>query len=280
MWAERCPDVLGGVAGAVLAFLTLHHHTGEPWALARAVAGGRRLLADRVATPGGGAAWPSEDRRLLAGFGHGAAGIAYALSRLFIAAGDRAYLDAAAAAYRYERSVFSADHGNWPVLTRGNSGGPQIMTAWCHGAAGIGLGRTLARDVLSDEEISAEIERAVTATAQVKLGRSDHLCCGNLGRAEILFTIGQELQRVECLTAGVEISRGVIERALGRGHFAQPSSPFEYCVFDPGFFRGLAGIGYQMLRFLAPARLPSVLGFAADLPAPAPERSWRVGDER
>ena len=32
-------------------------------------------------------------------------------------------------------------------------------------------------------------------------------------------------------------------------------------MFEPGFFQGLSGIGYQLLRLAAPSRLPSVLSF-------------------
>jgi lantibiotic modifying enzyme len=36
----------------------------------------------------------------------------------------------------------------------------------------------------------------------------------------------------------------------------------DYRVFDPGLFRGLAGIAYVLLRAARPDGLPSVLTFA------------------
>ena len=57
----------------------------------------------------------------------------------------------------------------------------------------------------------------------------------------------------------------VVQRARQKGHFRLSSTGFEYRVFDIGFFRGLSGIGYQLLRMAAPGRLPSVLGFEAEL---------------
>jgi hypothetical protein len=40
-------------------------------------------------------------------------------------------------------------------------------------------------------------------------------------------------------------------------------------VFEPSFFQGLSGIGYQLLRLAAPERLPSVLAFEGRLAAVA-----------
>jgi lantibiotic modifying enzyme len=232
------------------------------------VACGEHLLATQIEAGHGAAAWPSRDGRLLAGFAHGAAGIAYALARLFKITGNENYLEAAAAAHRFERRLFSAVHGNWPVVgAEGDSvsGAPVFMTAWCHGAPGLGLARALALDVMSDEEILAEIGSAVTTTLGAERHSSDHLCCGNLGRADFLLTVGRRLQKSELVDSARAIAGRSAERARERGHFALPSTPFEYRVFAPGFFQGLAGIGYQLLRTAAPSKLPSVLGFEAKL---------------
>ena len=98
-----------------------------------------------------GPAWPNPalGKQPLAGFSHGVAGIAYALLELAVATGDERYRTAALAALDYERALFDAVHQNWPDLretqtlkTETNSAqGSVFVTAWCHGAPGIGLSR-------------------------------------------------------------------------------------------------------------------------------------------
>lgn len=255
-------DVVAGSAGAILSLLALHLlEPEETWVLERARRCGRRLLEERVEPAPGLVAW---DLDVAAGLAHGAAGMAYALARLFVATEDRRFLEAAAGAYRYERTLFSPRYNNWPILKGGvatEDRGAAVMTAWCHGAPGIGLARALALDALSDADVLQEIDVAMTTTASWPSLHSDHLCCGNLGRADALLTVGRAVDRPDLIAAAEAVTRFVAERARERGHFGLPATAFEYPTFVPGFFKGLSGIGYQLLRVAAPERLPSILGF-------------------
>src|SRR5205823_8184069 len=89
----------------------------------------------------------------------------------------------------------------------------------------------------------------------------DHLCCGNIGRSDVLFTAGRRLGRQPTLDAAIALANRIEDQAVSRGYFQFVSSGSEYVVFDPGFFMGLSGIGYQLLRLAAPSHLPSVLAF-------------------
>ena len=265
--SDRRLDVSGGSAGAILALLTLYREADNPALLDLASHCGRHLLDTQVRLDGG-SAWPTHEGTCLAGFAHGAAGIAYALLRLFRVTGDTHVRAAAVRAYCYERSLFSAAHANWPVVGLAGDAlrdGERVMTAWCHGAPGIALARALALDVVDDDDVRTEIEVALGTTARSSGGGSDHLCCGQMGRSEALFTVGQRLGQRSAVTAAYELAARVVQRARQKGHFRLNSSGFDYRVFDTGFFRGLSGIGYQLLRMAAPARLPSVLGFEAEL---------------
>ncbi len=268
--ADPSTDVSDGCAGAVLALLAVHEAAPNEGFLERAVYGGRRLLIRQV-DAGEGAAWPSHDGVMLAGFAHGAAGIAYALARLYKATGDEAFLAAVNRAHAYERSVFSAAARNWPVLRSGHDTavGAAMMTAWCHGAPGIVLARALAASLIDDPAMHLEIAAGIETTARLGAAQADHLCCGNMGRAEVLFTAGHCLKSLEPIGAAFKIAGSVVTRARDQGHFKLSASGFEYEVFDPGFFRGLSGIGYALLRFAKPAKLPSVLGFVASAPTGA-----------
>lgn len=263
--ADRDLDVLAGSAGAILSALALPRDAAGDRALDVAVACGDHLIATQLHTHWG-SNWPSRDGRLLAGFAHGAAGTAYALVRLYEVTGTRAYLDAALRAHRYERAVFSPAHGNWPLVrSAGHLPGnvAVTMTAWCHGAPGVGLARTMVSAALADEdpEITSEVNAALSTTAKLPGNAGDHVCCGNMGRADILLTAGTKLGRPDDTAAALRIASSAGRHAMARGRFQLVSSNFEHLVFDAGFFQGLSGIGYALLRIAAPDALPSVLAF-------------------
>ena len=253
-------DVSGGAAGAAIALLALHAHTGDAMALARATLCGERLL-ETAQRHGGECAWLAADGRRYVGFAHGAAGIGVALTRLFRATGRKDFLAAAAGAHQFEKRMFHAAAGNWPVAA-GDDGAPaEMMTAWCHGAPGLALARSLAAVTLQDSALLTGVTPALQTTAAVPVRLDDHLCCGSMGRCDVLLTAGEALRASASVEAAWRIALGVVRRAAGEGRYRLTSRGYEFRAFDPGFFRGLSGIGYQLLRLAAPSRLPSVLSF-------------------
>jgi len=263
--ADRALDVVGGAAGAALALTALHALRGGDALADGAARSARRLLAAAVEPVPGVRAWPAEDGRLLAGLGHGAAGIALALVRVAELTGEAALLEAARAAHAYERRLFAPAQRNWRIQGPGT-----FMAAWCHGAPGIALARALSLHALDDAEIRAEIEAGMATTLDAAAHGSDHLCCGRLGRADVLLTVGRRLGRPEWVEAARATAREVAERAARERRLAVPSTELEYAVYHPGFFKGLSGVGYELLRVAAPSRVPSVLGFQAGLRSGAP----------
>jgi type 2 lantibiotic biosynthesis protein LanM len=253
-------DVEGGTAGAIIGLLALHQIAADDSLLAAAISCGEHLLRHRVSSVRGGAAWAASDGLMLGGMAHGAAGIAMALARLFSACGQSRFLDAARDALRYERSIFDPADGNWPVLSSTGKA-PIPMKAWCHGAPGIGLARMGALSVLDDREIRGEIEAAMTTTAAMEFSSTDHLCCGNAGQAEALLAGGRRFQRSEWVRAGEDRIAATVERARKLGRYTLRMNDSDNDALIPGFFRGISGIGYELLRFAAPERLPSILSF-------------------
>jgi lantibiotic modifying enzyme len=137
------------------------------------------------------------------------------------------------------------------------------MAAWCHGAPGIGLARACGSRNLADEHVPGEIGAAMRATLAAPRSRLDHLCCGNLARAEALLSVGQVLAVPELASRGRELAEGVAAQVVEYGRAGMRGQLFERGAAVPGFFQGLSGIGYQLLRSWAPDRLPSVLAFEA-----------------
>jgi type 2 lantibiotic biosynthesis protein LanM len=256
-------DVIGGAAGAILALRALAASRSDPGLSATAAACGRGLVARAVRLEDG-LAWPGPGGRLGIGFAHGAAGIAFALARLFAWTGEPAFGRAAAEGIRFVRSR-SLGGGQWPVAdiaADDATGAVPSMMAWCHGGAGVALALTAAAD-LSEEAVPAEVEAALAQASRWLPARPDHACCGTLGRCDVLVTIGRRTSRSAHVAAARALADRVVDRARRVGHFRLSAPGTEYRVFDPGFFRGLSGIGYGLARLADPDRLPSILAFDA-----------------
>ena len=70
-------DIIWGSAGAILGLLALQTSSTQQDVLEKAIACGHHLLEHLVASDSGNRSWASLDGKLLTGFSHGAAGIAY-----------------------------------------------------------------------------------------------------------------------------------------------------------------------------------------------------------
>ena len=120
------------------------------------------------------------------------------------------------------------------------------------------------RDVLPNaERIDRDIDVALETTARVGVTNGpDHLCCGNMGRAEILLEVGEHLKRPAIVERARKMAGAVVARANEIGAYAlfATSSPSPH-LYTPGFFQGTAGIGYSLLRFAFPGELPSVVAW-------------------
>ena len=252
---DKIYDVIGGAAGCILSLLKFYRETGDPFALDRAIACGQHLLRNRPKDDTTGL-WRHLTKRPLTGMSHGAAGIGYALAALAKASSMESFAAAARECYAYERSLFSPERGNWPDL-REDGKGPFWPVQWCHGAGGIGLARLgLTRFGDLGIDVTPDIDVAVAAVQRAWPSSIDTLCCGNLGNVELLAEAGRTLGRDE-LVAQASARVGSILDA------AEKNGVFRWNVGEDnenlGFYRGLSGVGYTLLRRVAPESLPNVL---------------------
>lgn len=137
------------------------------------------------------------------------------------------------------------------------------MMGWCHGAPGIALAAIEAAVSRPSPSVTRSVQAALGRVAEWQPAQSDHVCCGLLARAEALASAGTAAGDGERVEAARALARRVMARARRRGHFRLSGAGTDYRVFDPGFFQGLSGIGYGLLRLAHPDRLPSVLAFDA-----------------
>jgi lantibiotic modifying enzyme len=249
-------DLMSGSAGAILGLIALYQAAGDGAALETAVRCGDHLLAHRQAA-GPGAAWRTGRAQFMTGLSHGAAGIALALLRLARSAGHDRFKAAADDAIRFENSTFDAAERNWPDFRYHTEARPAFMNTWCHGAPGIGMAR-LAGSHYNGDAVDDDVAAALAAVQSQGIGGKDGLCCGNLGRADLLLSA----ERAGFAGAGefgaLRLASGVIGQAREKGGYRLTGRAGQE-FFDPSFFQGLAGIGYETLRIANPELLPSVL---------------------
>lgn len=271
---DRKFDIIGGAAGCIPSLLNLYRLTSSKPALRAAELCGQRLVAgaERQAT---GVGWMSAvpSHQPLAGFSHGAAGIAWSLLELAAVTGEQRLREHALAGIAYERTLYSRDAANWlDVRSMGHDRAlaqlapPKFQVAWCHGAPGIGLARLMSRRHLDDDDVGQEIHAALETTLKRGFDGSQCLCHGDLGNIELLLHAAEALpdarwreekeRRAQRIVASIARTGPICANPLG--------------VESPGLMTGLAGIGYGLLRIAVPDRVPSVLALAAPPPVKGP----------
>ncbi|MEM8960963.1 MAG: type 2 lanthipeptide synthetase LanM [Acidobacteriota bacterium] len=254
--ADTRLDVLNGVAGAAVALLRLWRVTGEARYRDLALRAAERLRDTAVDTDNHGRAWPTLERELITGFGHGSAGIAWSLWELYGDTGERWLKELAVAARRFEATTWDAEQGNWRMSGSPGRQAKAFRSAWCHGAPGMSLARLAAVDH-DDGAALAELELALGTTNRDTNHHLDHLCCGSLGQAEVLHRAGRQLDRDDWLDQAHRRAAAVVARARARTD--RYALGWDDLDLVPALHQGLAGIGHQLLRFAAPEHIPSIL---------------------
>jgi type 2 lantibiotic biosynthesis protein LanM len=244
--ADKQLDVIGGSAGGILGLLRLYRETQSADVLKRATKCGEHLLAQPRVGPEGRRSWSGQgsDSKVLNGMSHGAAGFAYALASLSAATGREEFARAAAECIAFEDSSYDADHGNWPDVRTGDAAWP---CQWCHGAPGIGLARaaTMKRGGLDSRLMAADIRNAIGGVERGWPGGIDTLCCGTLGSIEFLCEAGSALERDDLRDLAARRLMTVVATAAATGDYRWNVGRRQ---FNLGFFRGIAGTGYTLLR--------------------------------
>ncbi len=257
-------DLMMGSSGLLQVLLAIYEATGASIALERARWCGEHLLDNQQTVGGEGAAWDTIGEFPVTGMAHGAAGILIALHRLFRATGDDRHRKAVYDALTYEREAFVEAENNWPDFRRyhpyrDSKETTPFMVTWCAGAPGIVLSRLKLLDSLDDPRLEEEITAGLrTTTAEGPEWKYDHLCCGTAGRLEILRQAKNHPhinttstgnfsaeKRLKTMVASAQTNDGY--RLSGDG------------MPPVGLFSGLAGIGYTLLRWQYPEKLPDVL---------------------
>ncbi|MCF4965710.1 type 2 lanthipeptide synthetase LanM family protein [Nostoc sp. CMAA1605] len=244
-------NISSGSAGALLALLALHKATGEQIYLEQAISCGNHLLKQGISSDAGITAWNTTEKKLLVGFVDGAAGIAYALLRLYDITLDGNFLLGAKEAIAYERSL---------LLAETNNDNHSFPLGWSHGTAGIVLARLGSLTIFDDKEIRQEIISGLNTIQNSNFNIVDRLSCGNFGLIDVLIEAATRFSEPHLLADAQKLAVSIVHKAKENGHF-HLFSPHHQDMYNPGFFNGMAGIGYELLRLSYPQLLPTILLF-------------------
>lgn len=210
------------------------------------------LLVEAQKENGG---WQSNpDMCPLAGLSHGAAGMVYALAKLWKYKRDDTILYAIKKGLEFENSLFVQEYANWKderyykgeKISESNN----YTAAWCHGAPGILLSRIRIQNLMDGEIVDIavkDIKRSIATVHDSCMGGNNCLCHGNIGNSEIIQEYCKVFPDEEMKAASELTRRNLIEKISQDENLG--IKPF-YGFQSLGFMNGLAGIGYSIMRDL------------------------------
>ena len=108
---------------------------------------------------------------------------------------------------------------------------------------------------MDDARLVADIENAVEGVKQGPPTAVDTLCCGVLGGVEFFCEAGDALDRDDLRALAAQRLTAVLQTAAAAGDYRWNSGKGR---FNLGMFRGLAGVGYTVLRRVD-GSLPNVM---------------------
>lgn len=249
-----------GAAGALFGLLALAEED-EPTALERSISLGDHILAARVLDePSACRVWITEGEDPTTGFAHGTSGIGCSLATLYGRTRLQRFRDALVESFEFERSITRRDGLLWPDSRRQR---PDMLTwNWCRGGPSIGFSRLAALEDKDDEfqdDITLDLRNVLGVHCYQKPFGRDNLCCGNFGRIDLLLEAGRRLGNENLMALALERAVTCTERAATHGYDIPDPGGSDH--LQPGFWQGVSGIGYELLRLTAPDRFPSVLLF-------------------
>ena len=247
--ADKQLDVISGSAGAILGLLRLYRDSRSDDVLRRAVKCGEHLLGQARLGP--------EGRRSWVGQGSGPRGstacrtarraLPMRWHRWRRRPGGKNSRKPPPECIAFENSSYDAERNNWPDL-RG-AGGPSWPCQWCHGAPGIGLARiAIARQRgTGDARLGSRYRQR--GRGRRRSGRADRRRYAVLRRARQRRILLRGRRRawaraIFATLAARAADGGSAHRCRGR----RLSLEQRQRAFNLGLFRGLAGVGYTVLR--------------------------------
>ncbi len=244
-------DIMSGNAGCIIVLINLYHQFNDKQILTLIQSCVDRILLlyphpNQMPKCG---KYLNDEKPWL-GFSHGTSGIlwAFAKCRKILPAQEK-IIHWINEALQYEKKHFNDSKQNWPnhMTEKQDS----WVSAWCHGAAGIGLSRIDLAESIKLNQVKDDIDIAIQTTLREGFNETFNLCHGNLGNLELLLNSKQSKYQAQLSTI---LSNCLVY--LKNDTACSDGLPLDA---SPGLMTGRAGIAYQLLRFCYPDIIPSIL---------------------
>ena len=278
-------DLINGISGTLLGLLHIHAKTKDVTIL-KLIEQYTEELIRRANITEHGFYWDRSGNNIdgLCGFSHGASGVGYVFLELARYFSNETFNYIAEQAFAYENHHFNTEANNWPDLRRAfydekslteskkkyasNDKSyfikPGHMSAWCHGAPGIGLSRVRAYELLGKPEYLHDLKNAIENTrisvsGDVQMNSLCVICHGISGNAILFLEAARVLKDESYILMAREAADNIIACKKHTGIFLSGYS-FAHEESDNSLFMGNAGIGYYMTLLSDPApTAPSLL---------------------
>lgn len=255
-------DFISGSSGVLVSLLSLYEKDHDDYILKICKKIANHILDNKI-TIGDSLAWSSiieKDAKPLGGFAHGTSGISFALAKLGYITGESEFIDAAKQARKFEDSIFDQFNRNWFDMRKEEK--TFSGYEWCNGNTGIGINRLFFTKYLESEDCASkkQLIYVIENLLNNSIYSNHSLCHGALGVADFFLVAGKLLKDENLLNESWKIVSNVLATKDKYGGFLS-GAPQE--IETPGLFLGLSGIGYQLLRFINPEEIPSLLSLEA-----------------
>jgi hypothetical protein len=268
-------DLLSGHAGNLMVLTFVYHYHPAPDILAIIHSILDKFIA-QVRISAIGLKWDHFKFAFdsMAGFSHGASGIAYALMQVGNYFGYLGLNYLAQEALAYETQYYDANSQNWLDLRLGfvrlglpdahlwniNTFLPEInnVNSWAHGAAGIGLARLYTYKT-TGEQLYLEQCRTIVARCKQDIAkkREDYtLCSGYGGMIPFLLQYQQYAQSSELTKDILNIANNAIDLYNEKHTY---NTFIDTNRVDTGLLSGKAGVGHMLINILTNGAIKDVL---------------------
>lgn len=200
----------------------------------------------------------------ITGLAHGQSGYSVAMASAYKVLGGDKYLKLLNGVIEYEETAYDATENNWLDYRKFNVARRQqdtseqynkrFMYGCCAGAPGIGMSRLILKHLLGNTDMfDAVIERVKTFCIKEKIVGNDSFCCGSTGWIDFLIELSIKRNDTSILDEAMKIGTAIIPDKSGSDYVLSNLKE----IYDIAFFKGLSGIGYQMIRLLDADNIPS-----------------------
>lgn len=251
-------ELISGSAGALAALISMYENTSDKnikeQLMAKATTVAKHIV-NNVARYNNFVLWGSiEEKEAYTGFAHGSSGITAALARFYKYNKDSEIEEVIKGALEFESTLFSPKDRNWKMNIDRNA----HAVAWCHGAPGILLNRSILLKYGFDVNptIIKDIEYALKTTMDVGFSASTYILChGDTGNLGAIYQLADATNNEELKNKCDSFLENLFDNYI--------INHWDDNVFRSvniyGLMTGLSGLGYFLLKYGCNEEMQDVL---------------------